>query len=193
MLISGVSGIPGSWQTVAISVGLIVGGYVAALWLAAVYWTVRDARQRLSNPLLEIGAGGLVLVFFVPGLWLYLILRPGLTLAERYERSLEAEAVLSELADQANCPQCAKRVRDDYLLCPTCKYRLKEPCGGCSRPLSFAWVACPFCGADNQSREEAATVLALPVARHNRRSRAGGAKGASAQPQAQLSGTSGGN
>src|SRR5512140_935937 len=151
----------GSWEGAAATAGLVFGGYLALLWVAVVFWAVRDARERLANPIMELGAGLLVLGFFVPGLWLYLILRPRLTLAERRERSLEAEAVLSELADRSNCPRCAKRVHEDFLICPSCKYRLKEACAQCARPLNFAWVACPSCGTDNHSRETPAAVVPL--------------------------------
>ncbi len=185
-------GLPGgSWQEAAITAGLIIASYFALLWLAVVFWTVRDAHQRLANPALEVGAGLLVLGFFLPGLWLYLILRPRLTLAERYERSLEAEAVLSELADRANCPQCARRVQDDFVVCPSCKYRLKEPCAKCARPLSFAWIACPGCGADNEARTEAPAVV--PVRRRRARPAAAARETQPAQPQPQLSGSTGGN
>lgn len=182
----------GSWEVLAASIGLIIGAYVALLWMAMVFWAVRDAHQRTGNPLIEIGAGLLVVGLFVPGLWLYLILRPRLTLAERYERQLEAEAVLSELANRADCPQCARRVQEDFLLCPSCKYRLKEPCPACSRPLNFAWAACPTCGADNKSRHEAGTVVPLTGHRRSRKAAEGArADQPAKQVQPQLSGTGG--
>lgn len=182
----------GSWEVLATSVGLVIGAYIALLWMAMVFWTVRDAHQRTGNPLMEIGAGLLVVGLFVPGLWLYLILRPRLTLAERYERQLEAEAVLSELADRTDCPQCARRVQEDFLLCPSCKYRLKEPCASCSRPLNFAWAACPTCGADNVARHEAGAVVPLNGRRRSRKTAAAThTEQPSKQVQPQLSGTGG--
>jgi RNA polymerase subunit RPABC4/transcription elongation factor Spt4 len=94
-----------------------------------------------------------VLVFFLPGHWVYLILRPRQTLTELYERSLEEEALLQELEDQKACPTCKRRVHDDFLICPSCRTRLKEPCRSCAKPLSYAWVACPYCGLEKPPRE----------------------------------------
>jgi len=148
----------GSWETTAALVAAVVGIYIAVFWIALVFWTVRDAHLRTENPVNQAAAGLLVLAFFLPGHWLYLILRPRTTLAERFERSLEAEAVLQELQDRANCPNCARRVQDDFVLCPTCKAQLKEPCAQCQRPLSFAWVVCPSCGFEPRHRAAAQQV-----------------------------------
>lgn len=159
----------GSWETTAAIVGAVLGTYVALFWIALVFWTVRDVHQRTNNQTTQLGAALLVLALFLPGHWLYLILRPRITLAERYERSLEAEAVLHELADRTNCPACAKRVREDYIRCPSCKTQLKEPCKGCQRPLKFAWLVCPFCGADAERAPVPMGVLAAPAALSKKR------------------------
>lgn len=136
----------GSWQTTAAFIAVVFLTYIVVIWAALVFWTVRDAHHRTENPVSQAAAGLLVLAFFLPGHWLYLILRPRTTIAERFERSLESEAVLQELEDRSNCPNCARRVQDDFVLCPTCKAQLKEPCAKCRRPLNFAWVVCPSCG-----------------------------------------------
>jgi RNA polymerase subunit RPABC4/transcription elongation factor Spt4 len=127
--------------------------YLAAIWLTLVFWTYRDIRQRTRDPILQTVAVLLVLLFFLPGHWIYLIVRPRQTLAEMYERSLEEEALLQELEDQKACPTCKRRVQDDYLICPSCRTQLKESCRSCSRPLSYAWLACPYCGLEKPPRE----------------------------------------
>jgi RNA polymerase subunit RPABC4/transcription elongation factor Spt4 len=127
--------------------------YIAALWVTLIFWTYRDIRQRTRDPIVQSVAVLLVLFFFLPGLWLYLILRPRHTLADLYERSLEEEALLQELEDQKSCPNCKRRVHDDYLICPSCRNQLKEPCRSCSKPLSYAWLACPYCGLEKPPRE----------------------------------------
>lgn len=127
--------------------------YLVVMWLTIAFWTYRDIRQRSRDPFVQSAAVLLVLFFFLPGHWLYLILRPRYTLAELYERSLEEEALLQDLEDQSACPSCKRRVRDEYLICPSCKTSLKEPCRMCQKPLSYAWVACPYCGQDKPARE----------------------------------------
>lgn len=141
------------WIGYAKTIGLILGLYLAAIWLTLVFWTYRDIRQRSRDPILQTVSVLLVLLFFLPGHWIYLILRPRNTLTELYERSLEEEALLQELEDQKACPTCKRRVLDDYLICPSCRTQLKEPCRSCQRPLSYAWIACPYCGMEKPPRE----------------------------------------
>ncbi len=143
----------GDWVAIAKMVGLVAGLYLSAIWLTLVFWTYRDIRQRSRDPILQTVSVLLVLLFFLPGHWIYLILRPRYTLTELYERSLEEEALLQELEDQKACPTCKRRVYDDYLICPSCRTHLKEPCRSCQKPLSYAWVACPFCGLEKPPRE----------------------------------------
>ncbi|MEX1103510.1 MAG: zinc ribbon domain-containing protein, partial [Dehalococcoidia bacterium] len=141
--------------------------YLGVLWLTIGFWTYRDIRQRSRDPFVQSAAVLLVLAFFLPGHWVYLILRPRHTLVELYERSLEEEALLQELEDQKSCPACKRRVRDEYLICPSCKTSLKEPCRSCQKPLSYAWIACPYCGTEKAPREHLgarpARVPARPV------------------------------
>ncbi|MBE0610570.1 MAG: zinc ribbon domain-containing protein [Dehalococcoidia bacterium] len=143
----------GSWEATAKFVVAVLAIYLAAIWVALVFWTYRDIRQRTRDPILQTVAVLLVLIFFLPGHWVYLIVRPRFTLTELYERSLEEESLLQELEDQKACPTCKRRVVDDYLICPSCRTQLKEPCRQCSKPLSYAWVACPYCGLEKPPRE----------------------------------------
>ncbi|MDZ7727279.1 MAG: zinc ribbon domain-containing protein [Dehalococcoidia bacterium] len=141
----------GTWQTTLQITLTILAIYLAALWITLIFWTYRDIRQRSRDPIVQTVAVLLVLVFFLPGHWIYLILRPRYTLSELYERSLEEEALLQDLEDQRACPSCNRRIEDEFLLCPFCRTSLKEPCRSCSKPLNRAWVACPFCGIDKPS------------------------------------------
>jgi len=143
----------GSWEATVKYVVAVLAIYLAAIWVALVFWTYRDIRQRTRDPILQTVAVLLVLIFFLPGHWVYLIVRPRHTLSELYDRSLEEEALLQELEDQKACPTCKRRVLDDYLICPSCRTQLKEPCRQCAKPLSYAWVACPFCGLEKPPRE----------------------------------------
>lgn len=134
-----------NWENVATLAGTIGGAYVLVLWIGIVAWTYRDIRDRTRDSAFQIVAVLLVLVFPFLGWFLYMILRPGETLAEAYARSLEEEALLQELEEQAICPSCKRYVSADFIICPHCRTRLKEPCANCGRPLNFNWVACPYC------------------------------------------------
>jgi RNA polymerase subunit RPABC4/transcription elongation factor Spt4 len=143
----------GSWEATLRYTLITIGIYLAALWLTLVFWTYRDIRQRSRDPIVQVAAILLVLIFFLPGLWIYLIVRPRYTLVELYERSLEEEALLQELESQKACPSCRRRVQDDFLLCPSCRTQLKEACRSCGKPLNYAWHACPYCGLEKPPRE----------------------------------------
>ncbi|MFM8320578.1 MAG: hypothetical protein ACKOC5_06640, partial [Chloroflexota bacterium] len=82
------------------------GAFVAALWLSLVIWTYRDIRRRSRDPLARILAVLSAAVLFLPGIVVYLILRPARTLEEEYQHSLEEEALLQSIEDAAVCPGC---------------------------------------------------------------------------------------
>ena len=156
----------GSWQATLQLFAVVVLLYVAVLWLALVYWTYRDISQRTHDMTTQAAATLLVLFFFLPGHWIYLVMRPRYTLVEKYERSLEEEAFMQELAGLKSCPQCTKRIKDDFVVCPSCSAMLKEPCTACMKPLEFAWAACPYCAKDRPKKvvEAAESTSPVPVA-----------------------------
>jgi RNA polymerase subunit RPABC4/transcription elongation factor Spt4 len=146
----------GAWQdTVRLLVAVGIA-YAAVLWLAVVVWAYRDVKSRTHDAASQGMAVLLVVFFNILGLVLYLILRPEQTLAESYERSLEAETLLHELEDQHLCPSCRRRVEEDFIICPYCRVGLREHCSKCGKVLSVAWLACPYCGS-----ERAATAVRL--------------------------------
>ena len=124
----------------------LVGAYLAGLWISLIIWTYNDIRARTHDGLVQLLAVLMVLVFNLPGILLYFILRPRETLAEGYERSLEEEALLHELDALQACPACKKRVEPEFLVCPFCQTQLRRPCPSCQRPLSPQWKVCPYCG-----------------------------------------------
>ena len=134
-----------NWENVATLAATVAGAYVLVLWIGIIAWTYRDIRDRTRDTAFQIVAVILVMVFNIPGWIIYMILRPDETLAEAYARSLEEEALLQELEEQPICPSCKRYVSADFVICPHCRTRLKEPCANCGRPLNFNWVACPYC------------------------------------------------
>jgi hypothetical protein len=129
-----------------------VGAFLVALWLSMIVWTFRDARAR-SRDIFAILLATLMAVVFGPlGVLLYFLLRPPVTLAELYERSLEEEALLQDLEERPRCPGCSRQVKDEWILCPDCHTTLKNICYNCQNALHLGWTMCPFCGVQvNQS------------------------------------------
>lgn len=124
------------------------GVVFTALHGGAIIWTFRDIRARSRDVLAWIMATLLVAIIPLFGLIVYLMLRPRETLAEAYERSLEQEALLQAIEEPETCPGCGARVKSDYILCPICHTRLKQPCPSCRRPLQLHWAVCPYCGVN---------------------------------------------
>jgi len=122
------------------------GAFIAALWIALVIWTYRDIRGRARDPLAQILSALLVAVLNLPGVLVYLILRPQRTLEEEYQRTLEEEALLQALEDLPLCPGCERRVKDDWQVCPNCHTKLKKPCNECGKLMELPWNLCPYCG-----------------------------------------------
>ncbi|RJP46288.1 MAG: zinc ribbon domain-containing protein [Anaerolineaceae bacterium] len=122
------------------------GAFLVALWVSLVVWTYRDIRTRARDPLVQILSALLVAVLNIPGVLVYLILRPQKTLEEDYQHTLEEETLLQALEDQTLCPGCERRVREDWQVCPHCQTRLRKPCLHCGRLLELPWNICPYCG-----------------------------------------------
>jgi RNA polymerase subunit RPABC4/transcription elongation factor Spt4 len=122
------------------------GAFLAALWVSLVIWAYRDIRARTRDPLVQTLAALLVAVLNLPGVLVYLILRPPRTLEEEYQRTLEEEALLQALEDLPLCPGCERRVKEDWQVCPNCHTKLKKTCQNCSRLMELPWNICPYCG-----------------------------------------------
>jgi RNA polymerase subunit RPABC4/transcription elongation factor Spt4 len=122
------------------------GAFVVALWISLVIWTYRDIRRRSRDPLVQILSALLVAVLNLPGVIVYLILRPGRTLEDEYQHTLEEESLLQSLEELPLCPGCERRVKEDWQICPNCHTKLKKACHHCSRLMELPWNICPYCG-----------------------------------------------
>ncbi len=120
--------------------------FLVALWLSLIVWTYRDIRNRVRDPLIRILAALLVAVLFLPGIVVYLILRPQQTMEEEYQHMLEEEALLQAIEERTACPGCGRHTVDDWMICPNCYTKLMKPCHACGRLMKLPWSLCPYCG-----------------------------------------------
>ncbi len=120
--------------------------FIAALWLSLIIWTYRDIRSRARDPLIRVLAVLVVAILFLPGVLVYVILRPARTIEEEYQRTLEEEALLQTIEDVPLCPGCSRRTEPDWMICPNCHTRLKKRCHQCGKLNELPWNLCPFCG-----------------------------------------------
>jgi len=116
------------------------------LWLALIVYTYLDARRRIGDPFL-VACATIASFFPYIGTAVYTIVRPPEFLEDAHERELEikaAELRVRQLREQS-CPNCEYPVEKNYLRCPNCQRRLKDPCPTCGEPVDPRWGLCPYC------------------------------------------------
>lgn len=152
-----------SSESIITFVVAILIAYAVVLSLGTIVWAYRDISKRTHDGWTQFVSVLIVVVFSLPGLFLYLVLRPQETLSDIYERRLEAEALMRDMPQPPlACPSCKQSVNDDYLVCPNCRTRLREACANCSRPLELGWAACPYCAAPGPSAGAAKAATSEP-------------------------------
>jgi hypothetical protein len=123
-----------------------LGFFAFVLWLSLGYWTYKDARRRIEDPLLVGLATVLGLAIPFVGPFIYMLFRPPEYLEDVRERELEIKAIEDRFnATDLRCPVCHAEVDASYLLCPVCTTKLKQACVSCGAPLEPIWQVCPYC------------------------------------------------
>jgi hypothetical protein len=120
---------------------------LVVVYFALVAWTFFDARRRMDDHVLVAASVGASFVFPFMGTVIYSILRPPEFLEDAHERQVEikaAELRVKQLSEQS-CPKCEYPVEKNYLRCPNCRARLKDPCPSCGKPVDPRWALCPYC------------------------------------------------
>jgi len=119
---------------------------LAAVWVALVVFTFIDARRRISDPFL-IGCATAASLFPFVGTVVYTIVRPAEFLEDVRERDIEMKSSETELRhlEAGSCHKCGFPTEPDFVRCPGCRTRLKEPCPSCARPVGLRWKVCPYC------------------------------------------------
>jgi RNA polymerase subunit RPABC4/transcription elongation factor Spt4 len=143
-------GITNDGLNLAVNLILLI---LVVVWIALIVYTFLDARRRIEDPVLVACA---TIASFVPyvGTAVYAILRPPEYLDDARERELEIQAAelrVRELSERA-CPNCGYTVEKNFLRCPNCQRRLKDPCGSCGKPVDPRWALCPYCETPTPGR-----------------------------------------
>jgi Double zinc ribbon len=156
---------------------------IVVVWLALIVYTYFDAKRRISDPFL-VACATIGSFFPYIGTAVYAIVRPPEFLEDAHERELEiraAELKVRQLTE-ASCPNCEYPVEKNFLRCPKCQRRLKDPCPSCGKPVDPRWALCPYCEsalaerprrkkAQSEGRREAPPEPARPPARPERAKR----------------------
>ena len=136
--------------------------YIVLVWLLTAFWAFRDMQHRTTNPVAPYLAAGIIIAFtpflFLFAVILYRIVRPRETIAEANERALAEEAILAEIEARPHCANCSRAVEEEWIICPTCRNRLRRVCPNCSRLVELDWTLCAWCGKDFERPEVVAPV-----------------------------------
>ncbi len=155
-------GIRSSGLNLAVSLFILM---FVVVWLALIVYTYLDAKRRLSDPFL-IACATIASFFPYIGTSVYLIVRPPEFLEDAHERELEikaAELRVRQLSE-ASCPNCKYPAEKNYLRCPQCQRRLKDPCPSCGKPVDPRWALCPYCETALPERQRRPRRKAEPKA-----------------------------
>jgi hypothetical protein len=161
LLLGGIFGIHNNALNLAAELLIL---FLVVIWLALVYWTYADARRRIADPML-VGCATIASLFPYVGTIIYMIVRPPEYLDDVRERELEMQAAEARLAELGYhlCPYCDFEVEKEFLRCPNCMRKLKDPCATCGKPLDPTWKICPYC------ESEIGAVVAPPRRARRRR------------------------
>jgi hypothetical protein len=136
-------GISNSGLNLAVTLFVLM---IVVVWFALIVYTYLDARRRISDPFL-VACATIGSFFPYIGTAVYAIVRPPEFLEDAHERELEiraAELRVRQLTE-ASCPNCEFPVERNYMRCPQCQQRLKDPCTSCGKPVDPHWALCPYC------------------------------------------------
>lgn len=137
---------PSTLSNIILIGSALTAAFLVTLWISLIIWTYRDIRRRSRDPLLRVLALLVVILLFLPGVVIYLIMRPRATFEEDYQQNIEEEALLQSIEETHLCHGCGRRVKEDWILCPSCHTHLRKLCTHCGKLLEPSWDICPYCG-----------------------------------------------
>jgi RNA polymerase subunit RPABC4/transcription elongation factor Spt4 len=121
---------------------------VVLIYSSCLIWITRDIKNRTNNFLIQISSIILGLLF-IPGLIIYLLLRPRETVDEKKSRNvirkIELVAIESKLR---TCSHCTTLNKMKFKYCVNCGTELKSECKECSKLIDPLWQFCPFCSTE---------------------------------------------
>jgi len=135
----------------------------AILWGFTVLWVWSDSSERTSSLLFRMSVTIFVLPFNIPGLIIYYLIRPPLTIEEVYWSELERRYLVYETAELNDCPKCDEALMPGFNNCPNCGYVIKVKCIGCGVMINREHKYCQFCGEQNRQRAVSKEVLTTEV------------------------------
>jgi RNA polymerase subunit RPABC4/transcription elongation factor Spt4 len=142
--------------------------YFFVVWIALIIWVARDITDRSPSLFFQTLCILIMIVFSPLGVFLYLLIRPGKSIYEKYSEEIEENLeILNEIVQDrlehkvhgdVFCPACSEAVEGDFIICPYCHISLKHSCHHCNKEIRQGWKICPYCEAkQKESHEEKKT------------------------------------
>lgn len=143
------------YETVTIDLFLKFSvAYFFIIWIALLLYVIRDISNRTNNVFLQIISILTILILTPFWIFIYLIIRPGKTLFEKYYEEIEDNLeTFNEIIEERNnlsepeieCFNCGEPISHDFKFCPKCKESLQNDCESCGKIIYSDWNICPYC------------------------------------------------
>ena len=139
---------------------LILGVIILLFWLVIIGWVWIDSGERTSKTSIRVVYLLLVIFLNIPGLIIYLIVRPSETIEQIYWADLERRYLKYETSELGDCPKCGHQLLPGFVFCSNCGNEIKRRCPKCSVMMNKDLKFCSNCGT--QLRERALTEEQYP-------------------------------
>lgn len=140
------------------------GIVLVLLWLLVAYWVWSDSRMRSRSIVFSIVSVIFVLPLNIPGLLIYLLVRPANTIESLFWTDLERRFLIHETADLGDCETCGYQLSPDFDFCPQCAAVIREPCKECDALVKVGWDFCAKCGCAHKTEAKVLVNTVAPKA-----------------------------
>ncbi|MBD3329692.1 hypothetical protein GF357_04330 [Candidatus Dojkabacteria bacterium] len=147
--INNILALEGGWLIIGVPSVLLI-----TFWLLVIGWVWNDITERTNNQFFKLISVFVTLVFGLPGLVIYLLIRPKDTLSEVYWSELEKRYLFFETKELRDCPKCDCELFPGFASCPNCGYQVMTACNSCQKYSDKVWKFCAYCGAQKQAIED---------------------------------------
>lgn len=131
---------------------VVIGLLFIIFWLVIVGWVWMDSGERTTKRWARVVYILLVLILNIPGLIIYLIIRPNETVEEIYWADLERRYLKYETSELGDCSKCGHQLYPGYVYCTNCGNEIKIKCPRCGVLVDKDHKFCEFCGFQVRDR-----------------------------------------
>ncbi len=132
--------------------GFVLAVLLLVFWLVLIGWVWIDSGERTSSIALRITYLILVIVLTIPGLIIYLIVRPSETIEQIYWADLERRYLKYETSELGACTKCGHQLLPGYVYCTNCGNEIRKKCPGCGVLINKGSKFCPYCGTQVRAK-----------------------------------------